>query len=191
MHVPHVAPTCNEKRRSDIEACASGIQKLATGTWRRELIISPQPCLAELIISSRHFCVGSRRQHVVVFRGETHHLVAADAYGTHKLAVAPLLVAITSTRCPCATKAISPSQQWLAELISLLQQLSGGLPATRFRSMRAWAQIVGPLLHPRTRCAALATHTRRVELCMCHMWPLHAMKNADPTSRHVRVGFRS
>ena len=121
----------------------------------------------------------------------SHHLVAADAYGTHKLAVAPLLVAITSTRCPCATQAISPSRQWLAELISLLQQLSGGLSATRFRSMRAWAQIVGPLLHPRTRCAALATHTRRVELCMCHMWPLHAMKNADPTSRHVRVGFRS
>ena len=85
-------------------------------------------------------------------------------------------MAITSTRCPCATKAISPSRQWLAELISLLQQLSGGLSATRFRSMRAWAQIVGPLLHPRSRCAALATHTRRVELCMCHMWPLHAMK---------------
>ena len=68
--MPHVAPTCNEKRRSDIEACASGIQKLATGTWRRELIRSPQLCLVELIISSRHFCVGSRRQHVVVFRGE-------------------------------------------------------------------------------------------------------------------------
>ena len=68
--MPHVDPTCNEKRRSDIEACASGIQKLATGTWRRELIRSPQLCLVELIISSRHFCVGSRRQHVVVFRGE-------------------------------------------------------------------------------------------------------------------------
>ena len=69
--MPHVAPTCNEKRRSDIEACASGIQKLATGTWRRELIISPQPCLAELIISSRHFCVAAGASTLLFFVGKS------------------------------------------------------------------------------------------------------------------------
>ena len=183
------------EHRSGIEACASGIPKLAAGTWR-ELISSPQPPLAELISSSRHFWAGSRHQHVAAFPWGTRHLAAADAYGTHKLAAA-----LAGGNHNHDAPACNTNHMPIAAVAGRSQKLPAAAfwrqSAARFRSMHAWTQLVGPLLHPGTCCGTLGTRTRRAELCMCRMGPPHAITTPirhqgmcewDPEARHWHFG---
>ena len=160
------------EHRPGIEAYASGIPKLAAGTWR-ELISSPQPPLAELIISSRHFWAGSRHQHVAAFPWGARHLSAADAHGTHKLAAA--LAGGTRTHdapmrntshIPIVAVAGRTSKLTASAFLADCRQQDSGACTHGHRS---WALSC---IHE--HAARRLPH--RDELCVWRMWSLHAMK---------------
>ena len=55
MHVPHGAPTGDHNADPTSRHVRVGSRSSPLALWRREFTRSPQPRLAELIISSRHF----------------------------------------------------------------------------------------------------------------------------------------